>query len=125
MAIEFRGFFVAGTPSRGPHPFCRRSSGQAHDAPHKSISPEDPMKKLLFAALAAGAMLSTVGVATAQVYLDFGRPDYRERYYDDGPRYRGRACPRGTSWIRGYGCVPNCPRGFTWQSGACKPYRGY
>ena len=40
------------------------------------------MKKLLFAALAAGAMLSTVGAATAQVYLEFGRPVYRERYYD-------------------------------------------
>ena len=82
------------------------------------------MKKLLFAAVTAGALLSTIGAATAQVYLDFGRPVYRERYYDDGPRY-GRACPRGYSWIRGYGCVPNCPRGFTWQSGACKPYRGY
>jgi hypothetical protein len=85
------------------------------------------MKKLLFAALAAGAMLSTVGVATAQVYLEFGRPVYRERYYDGPQYYRGygRACPRGTSWIRGYGCVPNCPYGLTWQSGACKPYRGY
>jgi hypothetical protein len=88
------------------------------------------MKKLFFAALTAGAVLSTVGVASAQVYLEFGdRPQYRERYYDDdGPRYYrgyGRACPRGYSWIRGYGCVPNCPRGFTWQSGACKRYRGY
>ncbi len=82
------------------------------------------MKKLLFAALTAGAVLSTVGVASAQVYLDFGRPVYRERYYEyDGPRYR-QACPRGLAWVQGR-CVPHCPRGYTWQSGACKPYRGY
>jgi hypothetical protein len=97
------------------------------------------MKKLLLAALTAGAVLTTVSAASAQVYLEFGdRPQYRERYYDyDGPRYYrgydepryyrgyGRACPRGTSWISGYGCVPRCPRGLTWQSGACRPYRGY
>jgi hypothetical protein len=98
-------------------------------ARHSFISPEDAMKKLLFAALTVGAVLSTIGTATAQVYLDFGgRPQYRERYYDDGRYYRGsgrRACPRGTSWIRGYGCTPNCRRGYTWQSGACKPFRGY
>jgi opacity protein-like surface antigen len=86
------------------------------------------MKKLLFAALSAGALLSTVSAASAQYYGD--RPQYRERYYDyDGPRYyRGygrRACPRGYGWLDGYGCIPQCYPGYTWQSGACKPFRGY
>ena len=79
------------------------------------------MTKLLFAALAAGAVLSTIGVATAQVYLDFGRPVYRERYYDyyDSPRYyRDYERPR-------YRSRRPCPRGYTVQDGVCKPYRGY
>jgi hypothetical protein len=81
------------------------------------------MKKLLFVALAAGAVLSTVGVATAQVYLDFGRPVYRERYYDyyDQPRYyRGYEYDRPARYRRN-----PCRRGFTVQDGVCKPYRGY
>ena len=78
------------------------------------------MKKLLFAALTVGAVLSTVGVATAQVYLDFGRPQYRERYYDEPRYYRGYDRPRYRSSRRA-----RCPRGFTVQDGRCKPYRGY
>ena len=79
------------------------------------------MKKLLLATLAAAAVLSTVSVASAQYYGD--RPYYRERHYD-GPRHR--ACPYGYFWARGYGCVPNCHRGYRWHDGACRPYhRGY
>ena len=79
------------------------------------------MKKLLFVALAAGAVFVTIGTASAQVYLDFGRPVYRERYYDyyDQPRYyREYDRPRYR-----YSRKP-CPRGYTVQDGVCKPYRG-
>ena len=76
------------------------------------------MKKIILAALAAGAVLSTVSLASAQVYLDI-RPQYRERHYD----YDRRACPRGYDWVRGYGCVRHCPRGYRWRDGACRPWR--
>jgi hypothetical protein len=78
------------------------------------------MKKLLFAALAAGAILSTTGAASAQGaysgYRDFNAP---RPYYDEA-RHRRYHKSRYYRYSR-----KPCRRGFTVQDGVCKPYRGY
>ena len=50
------------------------------------------------------------------------QPQFRqERYYDDGPRYRGG----GNGMYRGPDGQMHCNnRSFTVQDGMCKPYRG-
>ena len=91
------------------------------------------MKKLMFAALAAGAILATGGAASAQSFYfgvgpgyDGPRYVYRDRY--DGPRYRRYYRePRGyRAYGRYYGGRSSsnlCPPHYTVQSGVCKPYR--
>jgi hypothetical protein len=53
-------------------------------------------------------------------YRDYG---YRDYGYRDGYGAYGYAPDRAYIGRSGY---PQCTRpGFTWQDGACKPYRGY
>jgi hypothetical protein len=82
------------------------------------------MKKLLLIALTGAAVFGVVGAAPAPAsaqgfYVGPGysqQPYYRERYV--APRYQRRYVQQ-----RRYG--RSCPRGYSVQDGACKPYRGY
>lgn len=69
-------------------------------------------------------------LADAQIYIGPGgvgvypERGYREPGYRE-PGYRGRAYRgRGYDNRRGYR-QPQCRPGWSWQSGRCKPYRGY
>jgi hypothetical protein len=91
------------------------------------------MKTLALAAIAAGMLVSTMGIAAAQYYDpgyrdypryrdDYGpRPYYRERGYDEPRSYRGQGYYRPGRYRTWNGCQP----GWTVQDGLCKPYRGY
>ena len=86
------------------------------------------MKKLALILLAAGSLMGTASIASAQWYGGGGYygdryygDRYRERYYDDDRYYRRRHIP--SYRVDCYGRV--CPRGFTVQDCVCKPYRGY
>lgn len=74
------------------------------------------------AARAAGDLVD------AQIYIGPGGVGvYPGRAYRE-PGYRGRAYRgRGYDNRRGYrsGYRSACPPGWSWQSGRCKPYRGY
>ncbi len=75
-------------------------------------------------AMAIGA---TAPVKAQGIYLDgrglnvqFGQPD--RDYRHEGRGDRGR---RYYDYSPGYGEGNGCPRHYTVQDGACKPYRGY
>jgi len=97
------------------------------------------MKRLALILLAAASLVGTIGVASAQYgggpyygpgpgpYYYGPRPYYEDRYryrnydYDDG-YYRGGRGYYPPGRFRTYN---GCQRGWTVQSGVCKPYRGF
>jgi len=82
------------------------------------------MKPFALVGLATGLLLSIIGVASAQSYGS-NRPLYREPDRPH-PHYRGRFY-QGPGYYRPgrYRTWNGCQRGWTVQSGLCKPYRGY
>ena len=92
------------------------------------------MKKFALILLAGASLLGTAGIASAQYYYGggpyYGDP-YRGRYYDGG-YYQRRGYAYSGQDVYGrpelyypVGRGGRCPRGYTVQSGLCKPYRGY
>jgi hypothetical protein len=97
------------------------------------------MKKLALVGFAAVAVLNiTAGTTSAQYYNPgyYPTPSY---YYADEPRYaryyrhryyrhyyRPRYYqPYESPWIAPGVRIAPCPPGYTWNQGACRPYRGY
>lgn len=75
--------------------------------------------------LSAMALASTAPANAQGVYLNAPGVHVRigphhHHYYRGGPGYYG-----GGPGYYGYGGGYPCPRGYTVQSGVCKPYRGY
>ena len=92
------------------------------------------MKKLALILVAGASLLGTSGIASAQYYYGgggyYGRPYYGDPYYPRRGYGYGGAIVGYDSFGRQELYYPvgrggRCPRGYSVQSGLCKPYRGY
>ncbi len=75
----------------------------------------------------AMAIGTSVPIKAQGIYLDGRRVNVQLGQPDQGYRHGGRGDRdrRYYDYSPGYGEGNGCPRHFTVQDGACKPYRGY